>query len=138
MGVLVDMKNTYAMVDSTGSARFAVGHVNGSVSIFDMKTATLWQEFVAFDAAVTAIAFDQKGKRLAVYSRTQNALRVFQLSTSLFGVSASCKMVKDFSVKAQAISKLSTRALLQDVQLLWDGERKLRVSVGAFTTEFPV
>ena len=50
-------------------------------------------------------------KRAKVYMLTQRWLCMPQLSTSLFGVSASCKMVKDFSVKAQAISKLSTRAV---------------------------
>lgn len=54
---------------------------------------------MAHDAAVTALAFDFKGKKLATYCRTLNALRIFQVG----------KERSDERKKAMEMHRLETR-----------------------------
>jgi len=144
--VLMDMKNTYPMVDSTagssqhGTSRLAVGDTGGHVTIFDLKTATVWVEFVAFDFSITALQFDHKGKRIAVYSRAASLTRVYQLGSNIFGVSATVKIIRQYEVVSKPINMLSNGVLLRQLHLEWaPTDETIRVILDdAATVEFPL
>eukprot|EP00045_Choanoeca_perplexa_P016001 m.209438 g.209438 ORF g.209438 m.209438 type:complete len:1171 (+) comp17141_c0_seq1:28-3540(+) len=135
--VLMDMKSIYPMFDAkSGStqhatSRIAVGQTDGSVVVFDAKTSSRWLEFVAHEHAVTALSFDSRCKRLATFAAADNCLRLFQLTSPLFGVlGGTSKMVKEHRIDDPGLARIPMRKLLVSVRMDWEDDKTVCLLVG--------
>ena len=68
------------------SQRFSVGDLKGNVYVYDLRTAARSRNFAGHLGAISAIAFDKDGGRIASYSASDCTLRVWScMSTSFLG-----------------------------------------------------
>ena len=68
-----------------GSQRLGVGTLEGSIVIYDLKTATRWQVLEGHTRQVTAISFSSDGRLIASFSLEENCVKFWQTSTNFFG-----------------------------------------------------
>ncbi|EGD83413.1 hypothetical protein PTSG_12116 [Salpingoeca rosetta] len=116
--VLSDICRTYPMIarvpsTSSATARLAVGAQDGKLTIFDLKTATVWKVVQAHSAPISATAFDPTCKYLITFSLVEKHWRVWQLTNTLFGVlGASCKKVKEGDFSSDKLNNITQRDVL--------------------------
>ncbi|KAL7749630.1 hypothetical protein RI367_004856 [Sorochytrium milnesiophthora] len=72
-----------------GTQRLAIGTLEGSTILYDLKTATRWQVLEGHTGAVSAVCFSGDGKHMASYSTNEGNVRFWQPSTGFFGALAS-------------------------------------------------
>ncbi|KAM9973298.1 hypothetical protein ACTFIR_012674 [Dictyostelium discoideum] len=86
--VLHLMVNKYPMVSfHHDTQRLVLGTLDGLVVIYDLKTATRWHRFESFkNSFVSAVTFNESGKMLACYCSLTNEIKIWQASSTFFGL----------------------------------------------------
>ncbi|GAM28366.1 hypothetical protein SAMD00019534_115420 [Acytostelium subglobosum LB1] len=87
--VLHLMVQKYPMVSfHHDTQRLLLGTLDGSIVIYDMKSATRWHRIDANAdrAFVSAVSFSDSGKALASFSSKDSLVKIFQTNTSFFGL----------------------------------------------------
>jgi len=86
--VLHLMVNKYPMVSfHHDSQRLVLGTLDGFIVIYDLKTATRWHKIEAYPQSfISCITFNDNGKALSSYSSKENVIKIWQTSSSFFGL----------------------------------------------------
>jgi hypothetical protein len=75
--------------------RFAVGTVESSILVYDLRTATKWRVLEGTEGPVSALAFERTGERLCSFAAQERALRVWKsgsqgLIGGILGIRGKC------------------------------------------------
>ncbi|KAF2076180.1 hypothetical protein CYY_002533 [Polysphondylium violaceum] len=86
--VLHIMVRKYPMVSfHHDSQRLVLGTLDGFIVIYDLKTATRWHKIEAYPQSfISCITFNDNGKALSSYSSKENVIKIWQTSSSFFGL----------------------------------------------------
>lgn len=103
------------------SKRLAVGARNGQVAIYDLKQGRT-QMLNAHTHPVTVLHFSEDGKLLATYAYADSMLNVWQISSSMFGISQTPKLVNGWPAIS---SSLQSRAHSSYIRLEWVGSKTI-------------
>jgi len=128
--VLHVMVTKYPMVSfHHDSQRLAVGSPDHVIVIYDLKTATRWHVLAGHKSSVSAVCFNDNGKALASYSINESVVRVWQTSTSFFGILGSRPpCVKSINV-TRPTKPIALQIQLQTLKLQWVTSRTLTLSL---------
>eukprot|EP01133_Synstelium_polycarpum_P016083 gene16083-19136_t len=124
--VLHLMVNKYPMVSfHHESQRLILGTLDGSLVIYDLKTASRWLRIDGHERAyISAVAFSENGKTLASYSSKDNIVKIWQSSSGFFGFLGS-----QFTCARQNKMPFDSQPLItpkvETIKLLWSGQNAL-------------
>lgn len=106
---LHDLVSTYPSITfHAGSQRLAVGTADGCAIVYDLKTATRWQVLEGHFGPVTAVSFSKEGTHLLTFSTVDSTVRIWQTSSSFFGVlGSSSRCLKQLKVPQSGKHPLS-------------------------------
>ncbi|CAG9318291.1 unnamed protein product [Blepharisma stoltei] len=65
--------------------KFAIGTVESSIMIYDLKTATKTKELFGHDSSISALEFNPSGSTLASYSYQDFSIRIWKLDGGFLG-----------------------------------------------------
>lgn len=78
--------------------RIAVGTMENTIMVYDLKTASYWKCLEGHEAPVSAITFSKGGESLVSYSAQDTTIRVWRIEHSFFQGLVGIKNVKPSSV----------------------------------------
>lgn len=78
--------------------RIAIGNTDNSITIYDLKTASLWKALEGHEAPVSAVVFSQNGDTVVSYSAQDFTLRVWKIEVSFFQGLVGSKNLKPSNV----------------------------------------
>jgi len=94
--------------------RFAVGTVDALIVIYDLRTASKWRVLEGHEGAISTVAFDAGGHRLASFSCDEGRVRYWEAGTSgpfgLFGSKVG-RCVQQFTVPQSHVPKIAKGSL---------------------------
>jgi hypothetical protein len=132
--LLHDMVEVYPMIHTTrhqSAQRLSVGGNDGLITIFDLKTATKWQQFAAHNHPISAMSVSPDGKHLASFSSAEVTLKIWHIGSSLFGMMSSApKCVKTFSITNSYFSRLTIQEQLEKLKLGWTDKHNVKIAAG--------
>jgi hypothetical protein len=106
--------------------KLALGTINGSIIIFDIRTASKWQHFDACKSPITALAFSPSGDKLASFSSTDGQVLVWTIDsnvlTSFLGNLVSNRFSESFTIQTKG--KLSSADCIKFVKMAWSTNGK--------------
>jgi WD40 repeat protein len=112
------------------SQRFAVGTVESQIIIYDLRTATKWRVLEGTEGAVSAVAFEKEGERMASYCASEHAVRIWATrSPGLFGNLLTIRGTFLASIQLQKLKDNAPEdiAVLKECRLEWVGPTELRL-----------
>ncbi|KAI9138814.1 hypothetical protein BKA69DRAFT_1127055 [Paraphysoderma sedebokerense] len=141
--VLYDLVRTYSFVAfHGGSQRLGVGTAEGSIIIYDLKTATKWQVLEGHTKSVTAISFSADAKLIVSYSMDESTLKFWQPATGFLnmlattlgsggsgGGGSALKSFKSFVVKFPE-QKANVNPGTAGIKFEWVAERMVKLVDG--------
>ena len=110
---------------SQARQRIAVGNMDNSISIYDLKTASFWKALEGHEAPVSAVIFSKNGDTLVSYSAQDFSLRVWKIEIGFFQGLVGVKNIKPSNVVSLPEIKRSVcnfREFLDCVSLQWKND----------------
>ncbi|EFA85792.1 WD40 repeat-containing protein [Heterostelium album PN500] len=126
--VLHLMVNKYPMVSfHHESQRLMLGTMDGSIVIYDLKTATRWHRLEGHERAlISAVSFSESGKALASFSTKDNLLKIFQTNSSFFGFlgsqfncTKSVRITTDHQQQQQQQQQYNPAPKVENIKIQW-------------------
>lgn len=111
------------------SQRFAVGTIDATILVYDLRTATKWRVLDATDGAIAAIAFDKSGDRVVSYSAQGKSLRVWtNKSPGMFGGLLTLRGTCLVQLPLDLLEVQPTEScILKDCRLEWTAPAEVRL-----------
>lgn len=104
----------------TNRQLLAVGTSGGSVSLYDLKSATLWKTLSSHKGHVNALSFSPSGQYLASYCITDLTIQVYKLEMSFLGLgSLQARHYTSISLEKVIAHVKTTGDLLNMVRMGW-------------------
>ncbi|TPX50852.1 hypothetical protein SeLEV6574_g00678 [Synchytrium endobioticum] len=130
------------------SQRLAVGGPDGTIVLYDLKTATRMQVLEGHTKPVTAVSFSSDGKLLASFAVEENSVRFWQAAGGLLGAASALAGVVGGTVQLRqfrtfsagpAESNVPASTILEEVSFEWVTERGVKLkSVKSTVLQFKV
>ncbi|EGG22044.1 WD40 repeat-containing protein [Cavenderia fasciculata] len=124
--VLHLMVNKYPTVSfHHETQRLILGALDGTLVIYDLKTATRWHRIEAHERSyISAVSFSDGGKSISSYSTKDNLLKIWQTSTSFFGLLSS-QFACTKTIKMPFEAKPITSPKIENIKLSWSNQQQL-------------
>jgi len=118
--VLHTLVTRYPMVSfHQDTQRLAVGTKDSVIVIYDLNTATRWHVLEGHKKSISAVAFSDNGKNLASYSVEDSEVRIWQTTSSFFGILGSHPhCIQNYKVNPVERT-LTSMTLLEQISLKW-------------------
>jgi WD40 repeat protein len=135
--ILRYMVEVYPMVSfHQENQKLTVGTKTGSIIIYDIKTASKWQQFDAYkEKEVNALIFSPLGDKIASYCETDGTCNVWNIDSNnvlnFFGVSS--RQLEVFKVNAEPAYKINDP--LKHASVSWKSSKYIVLKLGSDLNE---